>query len=259
MDDADYPAFSELLDAVCNMLSRGAYVPSPANSALWFRALRKYPPDVVSQAFDDHVRDAQRGRFVPTPADVIAQIEGQAKDDGRPGAEEAWSMSIAARDEGDTVVWTAEMGQAWNTASTVMALGDETGARMAFRQAYDRLVGEARKAGVAPTWQVSMGHDPGRRIAPISAAVADGRLPHSELLALPASHGRDVLLLASVLPGVPDSARAALRALAEGLRKPAADDGPSRADADGEVKRIAALKAETARRVAEYIRQGRAK
>ena len=245
----DFDEFCLILDSVCNLLSRDAYAPSSTNSALWFRALRKYPINVVRDAFDAHVADPQRGRFVPTPADVIAQIAGMVEDDGRPGAEEAWAMSIAARDEGDTVVWTAEMAQAWNTASTVMALGDETGARMAFRQAYDRLVAKSRLEGVATTWSVSMGHDPGRRNTPVAAAVAAGRLPRSELLALPDSQGRDVLLLASVLPGVPDSARAALRAVADRLRQPP-KDGPSAAET--EAARLSRLKADSACRVAAY-------
>ena len=251
MDETDYPAFSGLLDAVCNMLSRGAYAPSPTNSALWFRALREYPLDVVSAAFDDHVRDPQRGRFVPTPADVIAQIQGQAEDDGRPGAEEAWAAAVVARDEAETVVWSSEMAGAWATASAVMAAGDEVGARMAFRQAYDRLVAEARRAGARPTWQASLGHDPDRRSLAIVAAVNAGQLPSADLLWLPAPRGQYTPLLGSdaITPGVADKARQLLRAIANGLRNPP-PVGPSAAEV--EAARIADLKADTARRVAAY-------
>ena len=250
MSENEFDKFCSVLDSVCSLLSRGAYVPTATNSALWFRALRKYPFDVVSQAFDDHVSDPKRGMFVPNPADVIAQIQGQAKDDGRPGADEAWSMSIAARDERDTVVWTDEMAQAWSTAGPVMAMGDETGARMAYRQAYDRLVGEARKAGTAPKWQVSLGHDAERRRQPVSAAVAAGRLPKSELLALPETRSRDVPLLGSNAPGTNAKLRQALRDVADRMRTQAAD-GESVVEAEAE--RIALVKANTARLVAAYV------
>ena len=250
MHDADFPEFGSLLDTVCSLLSKGAYTPSPTNTALWFRALRKYPFDVVSKAFDDHVSDSQRGRFVPTPADVIAQIEGQTKDDGRPGADEAWSMSIAARDERDTVVWTDEMAQAWSTAGPVMEMGDETGARMAYRQAYDRLVGDARKAGAAPKWQVSLGHDAERRRQPVAAAVAAGRLPQSELLALPDTRSRDVPLLGSNAPGTNAKLRQALRDVADRMRAQEAD---GKSVVEAETERIALVKANTARLVAAYI------
>lgn len=255
MDETDYPEFSTLLDAVCSLLSRGAYAPSPTNTALWFRALRDHSLDDVSQALDAHVQDPQRGRFVPVPADVIAQLQGQAAGDGRPGADEAWSNAITARDENETVVWTAEMAEAWGIASAVMTAGDETGARMAFRQAYDRLVAEARRAGARPTWQASLGHDPDRRNAAVAAAVDAGRLRRSTLIGLPAPRGQYTPLLESdfvadeISPGVADKARHLLRAIADRLRTPP-PAGPSAAEV--EAWRVVELKANTARKVAEY-------
>lgn len=184
MREADFDQFGSLLDAVCSLLSRGNYVPSATNTALWFRALQSHPIEAVRAAFDAHVKDPQRGRFVPTPADVIAQLDGLAADDSRPGAEEAWAIVQAGADEGATLVWTDEMGQAWGIAKPVLDGGDEVGARMAFREAYNRLVAEARKASRPAAWRATLGHDQQRREAAIRDAVLAGRLVADEVLHL---------------------------------------------------------------------------
>lgn len=247
MRDADFPAFVELLDAVCSLLSRGSYTPNATNSALWFRSLQAYPLEVVRSAFDAHVKDPQRGRFVPTPADVIAQIEGLAEADGRPGPEEAWAMSLAARDEAETLVWTQEMAAAWAVARPVFELGDEVGARMAFREAYGRLTEEARRNRMPAAWSVSLGFDTERRALAITAAVRAGRLPQDELLYLPAPVRGDMLLLPADSANT-ENGRQRLRELAERLRHP--PEAVSAAQLEHE--RTQALKAEAARKVAEF-------
>jgi len=217
----DLQPFGQMLDAVCSLLSRGNYTPNATNTALFFRALQRYSLDEVRAGFDAHVSDPQRGKFVPTPADVIAQIEGLAANDGRPGAEEAWAIVLRGRDEAETIVWTAEMAEAWSIAKPVMDLGDEVGARMAFRESYGRLVEDARRKRMPPGWSLSLGHDEQRRIEAIRSAVSDGRLPESELQALPAPRG-DVPLLAAPKAGAMSqaeaTAREALRNLADRLR-----------------------------------------
>lgn len=177
----DTAEFQGILDTVCSLLSRGTYVPSTANTTLWFRALADHPIDAVRAAFDAHVKDPQRGRFVPTPADVIAQLEGMAAADGRPGAEEAWAIVQAGADEAATLVWTAEIAEAWGIAKAVLDGGDEVGARMAFREAYNRLVAEARKAGRPVAWAVTLGHDQRRREVAVREAVLAGRLAADEV------------------------------------------------------------------------------
>jgi hypothetical protein len=253
MREADFETFSGLLDAVCSLLSRGAYVPNATNTALWFRVLAGHDLDTVRAGLDAHVRDPQRGRFVPTPADVIAQFAALAEADGRPGPEEAWALSLAARDEDETVVWTREMADAWFVARPVLALGDEIGARMAFREAYCRLVAEARQRREAPAWAPALGHDASRRVAAISAAVRSGRLDQSELLALAPPPRADVLLLAAPegdeVGGPTEAVRQRLREVADGVRQFA--NRPSVTDLDRE--RTLALKADAARKVAERM------
>lgn len=194
MRECDFRAFAALLDDVAALLPPPQPL-GPTARAMFFRALAAHPLEAVQAALDAHVKDPQRGRWFPKPADLIAQLQGLASDDGRPGAEEAWSMALVAADEDATVVWTDEMAQAWGRAQPVFALGDRIGARMAFREAYERLTTEARAERRPVRWTASEGHDPRQRAQAIAAAVADGRLPQSEHLALPAPANAMPLLL----------------------------------------------------------------
>jgi hypothetical protein len=98
-------------------------------------------------------------------------------DDGRPGPDEAWAM--IPMNEDDSCVWTTEMQEAWGIAYPLLQSGDKIGARMAFREAYARLVSNARAEQVAPRWQPSLGHDPSGREPVLEEAVRVGRLPRS--------------------------------------------------------------------------------
>ena len=95
---------------------------------------------------------------------------------GWPGPDEAWAAF--PKDERETGVITPEAMQAWTIAMPLWDGGDQIGARMAFREAYVRLVAEctARR----PTWTVTLGYDRDARVAPIQRAVEAGRLTHDE-------------------------------------------------------------------------------
>lgn len=249
MRDTDLAEFSELLDGVCSLLSRGAYAPSSTNMALFFRALARYRLADVRAALDAHVADPQRGRFVPVPADVIAQIDRSAADDGRPGPEEAWAIALRAADEAETVVWTQDIAQAWHVARTVLDAGDEVGARMAFREAYARIVSEVRARRVSAKWVASLGFDAQRRDAALTQAAEAGRID-APILPAPRSEQPFLALVSS--PFMLDATRASLAALRERLTAAATDapspDSIARAD-------TAARQADTSRRVDEYLAQ----
>lgn len=237
MSETEFDDFVAMHDAVCTMLSRGRYVPNAMSTALCFNALRRFSLATVRAALDAHVADLERGKFVPVPSDLLAQIERTLKDDGRLGAEEAWALALRAQDERETVVWTPEIAQAFAAARTVLDRGDEVGARMAFREAYGRIVTAARADMVPVRWQVTLGHDLERRQIALETAVAEGRIPAdadrgaaSDVLRL-AGPRDGVLLLAGestdleVDPAEPDhvpiaappEARAALLALRDRL------------------------------------------
>lgn len=250
MCEDDFDEFSTLLDAACGLLSRGTYVPNAGNTAMFFRSLQTYPIEVVRAAIEAHVKDPQRGRFVPMPADIIAQIEGFAEDDGRPGPEEAWALALSAADEDATVVWTSEMAWAWGLAKHVFDNGDEVGARMTFREAYNRRVDEARRQSMPAQWAVSLGHDQERRRLAVETAVEMGRLDPSALEDVPALPApRSAPLLAFEGTKSPSQWRKHLRELADRMRNaPPAPITLNTADRD----RTNALKAEASAKVQAY-------
>lgn len=136
--------------------------------------LAGYPVPQVLKALDRCRRELQRPL---TLAAVLERI-----DDGRPGADEAYAM--LPMDEASTVVWTTEMAEAWGIARE---LGDRVAARMAFREAYNRIVANNRSERIQPVWQASLGHDPDGREHVLKQAVALGRLTqaHVERVLLP--------------------------------------------------------------------------
>lgn len=196
MREADFLAFSELLDGCFALLGRDK-APSATAKALFFRALGAHSLEAVRAGFDAHVKDPKRGRFAPTPADVIEQIEGLVADDGRPGTEEAWALCSRAADESETLVWSAEMSEAYAIARPLMQDGDQIGARMAFKEAYSRMVDDARRARRPVSWSVSMGHDTAKRHAALVAAEARGLLSAGDALRLapPAANMRTTAAL----------------------------------------------------------------
>lgn len=240
MRESDFDAFSAMLDDVAGLYPRGSI--TAGQKAMYFRALAAHSIADVRAGFDAHVKDTTRGRFLPMPADVLAQIEGLAADDGRPGPEEAWACALRSSDESKTVVWTAEMAQAWAIASPVFNSGDEIGARMAFKESYARLVEEARRARRPAVWQASLGFDPQQRDEALAQAASTGRLAGPEFVALPAPEQAFAAIASNA--DAPQGIREKLIALRDRFaRRP---DEPS-ADLIGK-KRTAQLKAESARR-----------
>lgn len=132
------------------------------------KELEAYPTPQVISSLRRCMREL---KTFPALADIISRI-----DDTRPGAEEAWAMLPAG--EENSVVWTEEMAQAHAIARPVM--DDPIAARMAFREAYTRLVSEARSARRPARWNVSFGHDPSDRERAIRDAVSRRRLSVNE-------------------------------------------------------------------------------
>lgn len=244
MHSSELKEFTSVLDSVCQMLSRGSYAPNTTSTAIFFNTLRAYDLSMVKAAFAAHCADPQRGRFPPVPADILAQIEGAAENDGRPGAEEAWAVCLPASDEARTVVWTAEMAEAWGLARVVLDAGDEVGARMTFRETYSRLIASARKLRAAPQWSATLGHDEAMRADALRAAVGAGRLP---LTALPSPAGpvSGLIELVQRPRGVPEHVKAKVQALRFA-------ETPLQQQAREARERDAELKAAHAAKVAEY-------
>ena len=134
---------------------------------------------------------------------------------GHPSANEAWGLVLASQDETDTVVWNEQIAEAAGIAQPILDAGDEVGARMAFRDAYDRIL---RERADPPRGFPSLGRDPQRRTAAIDRAVRAGLLTQQHaagLLPAPKDTGPigaalfegKPLMLADLSPGDRDRAR----------------------------------------------------
>lgn len=211
MQTRDMDAFYTLLDEAFSLNPK--WVPlTPTGKGMFFAAMSPHTLEAVRNALMAHLTDPQRGRFQPVPADLIAQIQANSGAADRPGPEEAWSIALGAEDESETLVWTEEMSTAYAICKPLVDAGDKVGARMAFKEAYARLVAEAIRAGVPPKWNVSLGHDPEKRTVAIQKATDRKQLPMAQAHALlPAPVRQDMVdrrgmaqvkaMLANLVPG----------------------------------------------------------
>lgn len=142
---------------------------SPAGLLMMADDLAPYGVETVLAALTKVRRECRRLSL----ADVIERIQIA---DGRPKSDEAWANALAALDESETIVWTKEASQAFEVARPLLEINDKTGARMAFRDAYERLCERARASGEIAKWSASLGWDVERRRLVLESAVIAGRL-----------------------------------------------------------------------------------
>lgn len=182
-------------------------------AAMLAEDLADYSRPVLAAALK-RVRTECAGKL--TPKVIIEAIDAAM---GRPGANEAWATALSALDERNTVAWTEEMAQAWEMARPVVVGGDEIGGRMAFKDAYERLVRVAREERRTPVVTVSVGWEAELRTAGIEKAVKLGyMLPREAVAYLPAPKSviDPLLLLAGqghIPADMPPEVRARLLAL----------------------------------------------
>jgi hypothetical protein len=248
LNEQDFTAFSAALGDLASLYGKAM---QPTAVAMYFRALAAHSIGEVVGAMDAHVKDEAACRFFPLPGQLAGQIKAVQADDGRPGAEEAWAIAVAAQDERVTIVWTDEIAQAMASAKPIMDMGDEVGARMAFKEAYLRLVAEARQRRAPMQWVAALGHDEAGRASALREAAAKGRVVAGldDLLALPAPRGSAPLLLEGPeLIGMPDHIRVRLKAVRDQMTRMLDEPGMDAA----EKARTEALKAAANQRVEAY-------
>lgn len=161
----------ELLQAVAVTAELCGRTFSEGAARMFVNDLAAFPEPAVMKAL---ARCRREVKGALTTQDVISRI-----DDGRPGPEEAWAQMPF--DESQTVVWTDEMAQAFGIARGLLGNGEKVAARMAFKEAYLRLVSDARDTGRPVSWSPSLGHDKSGRDAVLSEAVAKGRLSYEHV------------------------------------------------------------------------------
>jgi len=143
---------------------------SPVAVELMTSDLEHYPRAALAAALK-RVRTECTGKL--TPKVIIEAIDAAM---GRPGANEAWATALPALDGRNTVVWTEEIAKAWDVAYPLVHGGDEIGGRMAFKEAYERLVRTARDERRVPVVVISQGSDSALRTAAVERAVQLGYL-----------------------------------------------------------------------------------
>jgi hypothetical protein len=157
--------------------------------------LSAYPLDDVLMALAGLRKAGKRFALV----DILERLPGAF-----PGVEEAWGIvSQCLSDQEVSLVWTDEMAEAYGQVSHMR--GDQTGARMAFKEIYTKLIREARDQGQAPRWKASLGHDPSGRERALVEAVKKKRLSADYALRL-VIQGGDA---EKILMGIVDTKRLA--------------------------------------------------
>lgn len=172
MNEQDRIPFAKVLAATLDAYGRRP--PMPETVELWFQIMRPFTLEQFRMVCQRQVMESPKEP--PTPGSVLQML--RPKDNSRPGAEEAWSIAVKACDESETVMMTNEIAQAWGVAQPIFNLGDEVGARMAFKECYTRLTTSPE----APAkWWPSPGTDPHKRETALSEARRQGLLPAPQI------------------------------------------------------------------------------
>lgn len=162
---------AEFIEAVAVTAELCGRVFTPAAARVFVEDLSGYPEAQVLGALRRCRREV---RGMLTVQDVLSRL-----DDGRPGADEAWSA--LPFDEAQSTVWTDEIAAAFAVAAPLLEVGDKVGARFAFKEAYARLVSDARDKRSPVNWWPSLGHDPNGRAAVLNQAADAGRLTFDQV------------------------------------------------------------------------------
>jgi len=160
MKEEDKPAF---LRFIAQMLKSHNQPNNDFALQSWMHACKNHNLDDVRQAVLQWCSNPDTGKWPPKPADIAGMLQKSAaaseSKTPRIAGNEAWAVAFEAFDEANTVVWTDEMAHAFDCARPLLQQGDKIGARMAFLDAYARIVAANLKAGIAARVLVSRGWD----------------------------------------------------------------------------------------------------
>ena len=130
---------------------------------IWWATMADLSIEDFRKSMTRHITTSQ---YFPKPADILSSFRKNDK----PGAEEAWAMIPKGEDE--SVIWTQDMAVAFGAASPLMADGDMIGARMAFKEVYERELAK----NIPTKWIPSFGRDRSGREAALEQAISLKRL-----------------------------------------------------------------------------------
>jgi hypothetical protein len=176
MLDSDKKEFASIVSAT---LKTYRIEPDADVLRLWWGVLKRFSIDQVRNGFNAYI-GSKDAKFI-VPANIVEAIE-KNEPDGRLGAEEAWA--IYPHDEATSAVITNEMAEAMQSAQELLSYGDRIGARMAFKEAYNRIVERNKLNGVLPRWFASLGHSKEGRELALKDAVIKGRISQDHATSL---------------------------------------------------------------------------
>jgi len=179
---SEFGAFNTVWCAAWEQAGRNL---TPNAIQLAFSALQKFEMAQIRKALMIHITDPKLGRNPPTVADIFRSLQ-PLDTAGWPGGDEAWGIAVRSFDEADTTELCDEIADGLSAAGPIWKIQDQVGARIAFREGYERSVARARAEGKSPRWWLSVGSDPTLRDQRTRDAVDRKRLPASELQSLPA-------------------------------------------------------------------------
>lgn len=141
---------------------------SKAVMALYWEGLKRHPFEAVESAMWAHTQNTENGQFMPKIADVVRILQ-RDNDNLWIGPDEAWAL--VPKSESDSAMLTDEIAQAVAAATPLLEVRDKVAARMAFKDAYTRLVERAKAEGRAPRYFPSFGTEPSGRVVMLADAV----------------------------------------------------------------------------------------
>lgn len=184
---------------------------------MWWESLKGFPDGAVSSAVSQYLKTSH---FKPQLADIVKLCEGMSGG-GWLGVEEAWALM--PKHESESAMLTDEIAQAIAVATPLIEQGDRVAARMAFKDAYTRLVERAKLEGRQPRYFPSYGTDKHGAVAMLAKAVQVGQIPLERALEWKPEAATEIVKMVGVrnhplLAAPSESGKAAVKALLSDLR-----------------------------------------
>jgi hypothetical protein len=149
---------------------------SPERLLLYAEDLCDVPEERLALAFA-RARKEYEYPSLPPVAFIRKMAGTGAHSDGRPGPEESWArMPKGERMEENTVIWCEEERIAYGACRSLLLDGDLVGARMAFKERYEKELAAARAQRKPVRWIVSAGYDVEHRLMALVTAIQEKQI-----------------------------------------------------------------------------------
>lgn len=163
-----------------------------ARLSMWFYKLSNYPKGTVLKSAHHFIATS---KFKPQLSEIIHGCEVQMPDCWL-GSDEAWAKM--PQSESESSMMTNEISQAMSYATPLIEQGESNAARMAFRDAYNRLVERAKLEGRKPAYFLSSGSDRGGRESVLCDAVKDGLISVESAIKILPECAKHILVISGV-------------------------------------------------------------